>query len=198
MSVNVWNMLDGRRVVLASASPRRRELMKLLTDDFEIMPADIDESADGCDAFEAAEMIARRKCMCITKKLDSDAIVIGCDTVVISPEGELMGKPRNEADALRMLKSLQGAQSWVCSGVCVSFAGKVESFTEKTAVTFYPADDEQLRAYIATGEPMDKAGAYGIQGLGGLLVEKIAGDYNNVVGLPMARLARAIAELLEV
>ena len=136
--------------------------------------------------------------MCIARKLDSDAIVIGCDTVVISPEGELMGKPRDEADALRMLKSLQGAQSWVCSGVCVSFAGKVESFTEKTAVTFYPADDEQLRAYIATGEPMDKAGAYGIQGLGGLLVEKIAGDYNNVVGLPMARLARTIAELLEV
>ena len=198
MSVNVWNMLDGRRVVLASASPRRRELMKLLTDDFEIMPADIDESAEGCGAFEAAEMIARRKCMCIAKKLDSDAIVIGCDTVVISPEGELMCKPRDEADALRMLKSLQGAQSWVCSGVCVSFAGKVESFTEKTAVTFYPADNEQLRAYIATGEPMDKAGAYGIQGLGGLLIEKIAGDYNNVVGLPMARLARTIAELLEV
>lgn len=198
MSVNVWNMLDGRRVVLASASPRRRELMKLLTDDFDIMPADIDESAEGCDAFEAAEMIARRKCMCIAKKLDSDVIVIGCDTVVISPEGELMGKPRDEADALRMLKSLQGAQSWVCSGVCVSFAGKVESFTEKTAVTFYPADDEQLSAYIATGEPTDKAGAYGIQGLGGLLVEKIAGDYNNVVGLPMARLARTIAELLEV
>ncbi len=198
MSVNVWNMLDGRRVVLASASPRRRELIKLLTDDFEIMPADIDESAEGCGAFEAAEMIARRKCMCIAEKLDGDAIVIGCDTVVISPEGELMGKPRDEADALRMLKNLQGAQSWVCSGVCVSIAGKVKSFTEKTAVTFYPADDEQLRAYIKTGEPMDKAGAYGIQGLGGLLVEKIAGDYNNVVGLPMARLARTIAKLLEV
>ena len=152
MSVNVWNMLDGRRVVLASASPRRRELMKLLTDDFKIIPADIDESAEGCGAFEAAEMIARRKCMCIAEKLDGNAVVIGCDTVVISPEGELMGKPRDEADALRMLKSLQGAQSWVCSGVCVSIAGKVESFTEKTAVTFYPADDEQLRAYISTGD----------------------------------------------
>ena len=86
----------------------------------------------------------------------------------------------------------------MCSGVCVSIAGKVESFTEKTAVTFYPADDEQLRAYISTGEPMDKAGAYGIQGFGGLLVEKITGDNNNVVGLPMARLARTIAKLLEV
>lgn len=138
MSVNVWNMLDGRRVVLASASPRRRELMKLLTDDFEIIPADIDESAEGSGAFEAAEMIARRKCMCIAEKLDGNAVVIGCDTVVISPEGELMGKPRDEADALRMLKSLQGAQSWVCSGVCVSIAGKVKSFTEKTAVTFIP------------------------------------------------------------
>ena len=136
MSVNVWNMLDGRRVVLASASPRRRELIKLLTDDFEIMPADIDESAEGCGAFEAAEMIARRKCMCIAEKLDGDVIVIGCDTVVISPEGELMGKPRDEADALRMLKNLQGAQSWVCSGVCISIAGNVKSFTEKTAVTF--------------------------------------------------------------
>ena len=132
--------------------------------------------------------------MCIAEKLDGDVIVIGCDTVVISPEGELMGKPRDEADALRMLKNLQGAQSWVCSGVCVSIAGKVKSFTEKTAVAFYPADDEQLRAYIKTGEPMDKAGAYGVQSLGALRGERIDGDFYNVMGLPVEKLGQCLTK----
>ena len=189
MSVNIWNMLDGRRVVLASASPRRRELMKLLTDDFEIMPADIDESAEGCGAFEAAEMIARRKCMCIAKKLDSDAIVIGCDTVV-DLDGVMLGKPGTADEAAEMIRSLSGRTHLVHTGYAVVSQCFVDVGVETTQVTFRKLTDEDVAVYVASGAPMDKAGAYGIQETD--FVSDVVGSYDNVIGFPTEQINRLL------
>jgi septum formation protein len=198
MPFKVRELMKGKRTVLASASPRRKELMKLLSDDFEIIPSDCDESIpDGAVAFRIAELLAERKCREVAARCmpDSDTVVIGCDTLVLDGALTPMGKPKDDSDALRMLTALQDSVSYVTGGVCVYFRGEFHTFTEKTEVTFYPASEEVLRAYIATGEPGDKAGAYAVQGLGGLLIKRICGDYNNVVGLPAARLARELAEI---
>ncbi len=180
-------------VVLASQSPRRKELLHFLFPDFLVRPADIDETVpSGVDPFLAAELIASKKADAIL----SSGLVIACDTVVII-NGEILGKPGDESDARRMLEKLSGATHDVVSGVALRYKGKKRSFSQRTSVTFCRMTDSDISAYLATGEPFDKAGAYGIQGYGSLFVEKIDGDFFNVVGLPIARLRREILSLIK-
>lgn len=176
-------------IILASGSPRRKELLKMLYADFSVIPADIDETIPmKTDVLQVAEYLAVKKAKAIKSK---GALVIACDTVVIC-DGIILGKPENSHHAFEMLKSLSGKKHSVVTGVCLSLNNKTCSFSEKTEVEFYPLSDSEISSYIMTGEPMDKAGAYGIQGLGGLFVKGINGDFYNVVGLPVARLKREI------
>ena len=182
-------------VILASASPRRRELMKYAAAEFDIRPADIDETVpENTDPMLAAEITACRKAEAVSEKYPEDT-VIGCDTVVIL-DGEIMGKPSDEEHAFQMLKKLSGHTHRVVTGVCIRRGSRVKRFSECTEVEFYPLTDEEIHSYIATGDPMDKAGAYGIQSEGCVLVKGINGDFFNVVGLPVARLKREIGEFL--
>ena len=185
-------------LILASQSPRRAELMKLITDDFRILPSGFDESGV---REEDPVLLVRRLAACkaaFTAPEPGDC-VIGCDTVVVL-DGRVFGKPKGREDAYAMLRALSGRRHTVLSGVCVRKAGEdgrglwERSFECATEVEFYPLSDEEIERYLDTGEPFDKAGAYGIQGKGGLLVRGISGDYNNVVGLPVAGLARLLHE----
>lgn len=181
-------------VILASNSPRRKELLKMLYADFSICPAEIDESkVPELDVSDVAEYLAVKKAKNIK---NNNSLIIACDTVVIL-DGEILGKPENSEDAIKMLSSLSGKTHDVITGVCLWYNNKSFSFSEKTEVEFYPISNEEISAYVMTGEPMDKAGAYGIQGLGGLFVKGIHGDYYNVVGLPIARLKREIKNFLK-
>ncbi len=179
------------RLILASASPRRRELLSLITEDFEIIPSRTDEALpDGMYAAEASEYLARIKCGAVAEKYP-DCCVIGADTLVILGQ-DILGKPKDENDAFHMLKRLSGKTHLVTTGVCVKYGNKTESFTEISEVEFLPLSDEEILNYIRSGEPMDKAGAYGIQEKGALFVKKICGDFNNIVGLPVSRLYRVL------
>lgn len=191
-------MMKNKRntpIILASASPRRKELMKLITEDFRVIPADVDETLPA-DIYpeEAAEYLAEKKCRAVAEE-NTEAVVIGCDTVVIEGK-EILGKPADITDACRMLRTLSGRTHLVITGVCIFYRGEYNKFSEISQVEFYPLSDDEINEYAETGEPRDKAGAYGIQGFGGLLVKSIQGDYNNIVGLPAARLKRALEELL--
>lgn len=180
-------------VILASASPRRQELLKFAVHDFEICPADIDETVPQDIAPEkASEYLAIGKARAVAQAHPED-IIIGCDTVVIL-DGVIMGKPHDEKAAFDMLRSLSGHTHKVITGVCICKNGREKSFSQCTEVDFYPLTDEEIRAYIATGDPMDKAGAYGIQSEGCILVKGIRGDFFNVVGLPVARLRRELED----
>lgn len=190
------------KIILASGSPRRKELLRLIYPDFSVVPSPFDEKSLEAGSFppEAlAEALARRKAEAVFRQTEGDTLVIGGDTVVVSPEGEAMGKPRDAADAARMLRALSGKRHRVASGTGIFWrkdgAEGAHSFRTVTQVTFYPLDAKEIAAYIATGEPFDKAGGYGIQGYGGMLVEKIDGDYWNVVGLPAGRLKRELEAL---
>lgn len=197
MAFKARRLLKNKRVILASQSPRRKELLKLLCDDFEICPAQGDEMIPcGVNSRLAAEALAEAKCREVAEKSGGCAIVIGCDTTVLL-EDEILGKPANKDDAFRMLKSLSGKTHEVVSGTAVYIQGEVTSFSEITRVTFRRLSDEDIMDYIETGESYDKAGAYGIQGLGSLLVDRIEGDYFNVVGLPVSRLAVMLEKLLQ-
>lgn len=177
------------KTILASASPRRQELLKYVTESFEIVPADIDETLPtDIPAEQCAEYLAVQKAKAVAQAYPEDT-VIGCDTIVIC-DGIIFGKPADSDDAGRMLRSLSGKTHKVVTGVCLCMGEKCESFSEVTEVEFYPLSDEEIERYIQTGEPFDKAGAYGIQGQGSVLVKCIHGDFFNVVGLPAARLAR--------
>ena len=181
-------------LILASASPRRQELLRLITDDFAVMPADVDEHDTGDTApEEIPELLAVRKAQALAKQHPDD-VVIGCDTGVFIG-GVMLGKPKDKADALRMLKMLSGKTHKVITGCAVIKGKHTERFSQTTEVTFYPMSDRELRDYIDTGEPMDKAGAYGIQEKGALLVKEIHGDYFNVVGLPVAALSRVLSAI---
>lgn len=198
MYIKARDLLKNKRVVLASKSPRRKELLHLLTDTFEVIPAEGEESAPAdIRAEEVPVYLADLKCREVAERcaIGDNTIVIGCDTVVIQ-DGRVLGKPADEQDALMMLSELAGRSHIVVSGLSVYYRGKFLTGAGVASVTFYPAGEQQLKAYIATGEPMDKAGAYGIQGIGGLLVMGINGDYNSVVGLPVNELARIITELV--
>lgn len=181
-------------ILLASQSPRRRELIGRLKRDVVAISTDADETLpEGVPAVEVPELLAARKAEAAKSRPEADGrVIIAADTVVILG-GVILGKPTDEADARRMLRMLSGAAHTVVTGVCVIAPdGQSVSFREETAVRFCPLSDAEIDAYIATGEPMDKAGAYGIQGDGCMLVEGIVGDYFNVVGLPVSRLGRVL------
>ena len=191
------------KIILASASPRRRELMSLIVSGFEIETADIDERAvedslAGTDAIKVSEELALAKARAVLEHhKDEDVVVIGCDTSVIL-NNEIMGKPEDRADAVRMLTGLSGNTHIVATGVALVTNSKTVSFTDAAEVIFNPLDDYQrvlIERYCETEDPYDKAGAYGIQNGGALLVQGIRGDFFSVVGLPVARLARALSEL---
>ena len=175
------------RVVLASASPRRRELLNLIGIPHEVRPASIDETMRPREAPRRhAERLAREKASAIALR-DPDLITIGADTVVVVNR-KVLGKPADAADAARMLGMLSGREHTVITAVAVSRGRKLRSAIEEVSVRFRRLRDDEIEAYIATGEPMDKAGAYGIQGFGATIVERIEGDYFAVMGLPLVRL----------
>ena len=185
------------RIILASQSPRRRQLLgQLGLEDFTILVPDVDESYDpALSPEEIVSSICRRKARAARDMADDgEAIIIAADTMVFLDDARL-GKPADEADALRMLTALQGRRHTVCTGVTVRRGDEILTESESTDVYFRPAAEAELRGYIRTGEPMDKAGAYGIQGYGALLVEGIRGDYYNVMGLPVCRLGGLLREL---
>jgi septum formation protein len=174
-------------VVLASASPRRRQLLNLIGIAHEVRPADIDETMRVRETPRRhAERLAREKASAIAKR-DPDLITIGADTIVVVNR-KVLGKPRDAGDAARMLALLSGREHVVTTAVAVSRGKKLRSAVEEVRVRFRRLRDDEIEAYIATGEPMDKAGAYGIQGYGATIVERIEGDYFAVMGLPIVRL----------
>ncbi|HEX6058067.1 MAG TPA: Maf family protein [Gemmatimonadaceae bacterium] len=182
------------RIILASASPRRRDLLTLIGIPHEVRPADVDETllpGEGPD--EHAERLARAKATLLASRAP-DALVVGSDTIVVV-DGAILGKPADEADAARMLRTLAGRRHTVHTAVAVARGGRVESGVERVGVTFRPLTDADIASYIATGEPMDKAGAYGIQGYGATIVERIEGDYFAVMGLALGRLVRLMERL---
>lgn len=185
-------------LILASASPRRRELMEKLHTPFVCEPAAAPEVVpDGLPAALVPEHLAAHKAEEVFQKhaaaaSDSDPlIVIGSDTVVLC-NGKILGKPHSRDEAAAMLRLLSGRTHEVLTGVCLRSAEKTVRFTSRTEVEFYPLSEMQITAYIESGEPMDKAGAYGIQGDGALLVKGICGDYYTVMGFPVARIAREL------
>ena len=183
------------KIVLASGSPRRQELLRRIgITEFDIrVPETAERYPEGLSPRQIVEYISREKADAAAKLCTADEIVITADTMVFLDDARL-GKPSDEADALRMLTALQGRHHTVCTGVTVLQGGRAVTGSEETEVIFRPASEKELLAYIATGEPMDKAGAYGIQGMGALLVEKINGDYFNVMGLPVLRLSRMLEQ----
>ncbi|ACS34435.1 Maf-like protein [Thermococcus gammatolerans] len=168
-------------LVLASASPRRREILSRFIRDFHVVPSNAEERCSGTPE-ECAVELARLKAREVYSRVGGT--VIGADTVV-SIDGRVLGKPSDEGEAYRMLKLLSGRVHRVTTGYCIIHEGKEIAGSATTEVKFRELDDELIWAYIRTGEPMDKAGAYGIQGKAGLFVEWIRGDYYNVVGFPM-------------
>jgi|SRR5690242_3426819 septum formation protein len=180
------------RVVLASQSPRRRELLSLVGIPHEVLPANIDESyLPGEVPLGHAERLARTKAETIAAP---DAVTIGSDTIVVV-DGEVLGKPRDDEDAARMLRRLSGRSHIVITGVAVRWRDRTVSAAEQVGVTFRRLSETDIRAYVATGEPMDKAGAYGIQGYGATIVERVDGDYFAVMGLALNRMTRLLEEL---
>ena len=183
------------RIVLASGSPRRQELLNRIgITDFDIRVPQTDEHYPaGLTPAQIVEYISREKADAAAKLCTSEEIVITADTMVFL-DGRRLGKPRDEADALRMLSALQGRHHTVCTGVTVRQGERLLTRAQSTQVWFREAATEELKHYIRSGEPMDKAGAYGVQGLGALLVERIDGDFFNVMGLPVLLLSRMLAE----
>lgn len=176
-------------IILASQSPRRQELLKLITSDFEIKVSNVDETLpDKITPKEAVMYLSKIKAEPFAY---GDDIVIGADTVV-ALDGKILGKPKNEENAKEMLRFLSGRTHSVFTGVTLASGKKTKTFAVETKVKFFELTNEEIDAYIKTKEPFDKAGAYGIQGYGSLLVEKIDGDYFNVVGLPVSTLAREL------
>ena len=196
MNSSALRLPDGLSVVLASASPRRRELLGRMGIAFEVIVSDADESlAAGTPPADGVRTVAERKARAVLPLVTEDTLVIAADTTV-DLDGISLGKPRTEAEALSMLSSLSGRTHAVHTGVAVSYRGRLLTATATTAVTFRSLSEREILDYIATGEPMDKAGAYGIQGEGGALVEAIDGDFDNVVGLPCRLLADLLTEIL--
>lgn len=186
--------LSDVRVVLASGSPRRRQLLDLVGIRHEVQPSDTDETLLSGEIAEAyAERLARAKAASVAEK-NPDAVVIGADTIVVI-DGIVLGKPQDVGDAERMLGMLSGRSHTVMTAVAVSHLGRIASSVEMVDVTFLPIDEEEIRAYVATGEPMDKAGAYGIQGYGATVVRRIDGDYFAVMGLSLVRLVALLREV---
>lgn len=200
--------MKNKKIILASASPRRKELLAQIGIDFEVRPSHAEEVTTGTRPAEIVMELSNLKAEDVFAQLSEDekenVLVIGSDTVV-ALDGEILGKPKDEADARRMLKALQGRSHQVFTGVTLisqETAGNERLpemmhtvFYEETEVLVYPMTDEEIESYIATKEPMDKAGAYGIQGCFAAHIKGINGDYNNVVGLPIGRLYQEMKKL---
>lgn len=176
-------------LILASASPRRKELLSQMGVPFEVIVAETEEIAIGSPR-ELVMKNAREKALAV-QNMHPERMILGSDTVVCV-DGQVLGKPRDEEDAFRMLKSLAGRKHAVYTGVCLLSPGKEDVQCDETQVFFSALSDEEIRRYIATKEPMDKAGAYAIQGQAGMFVEKIHGSFSNVIGLPMALVRRML------
>ena len=199
------------KIILASGSPRRKELLAQAGYDFDVCPSLADEDIDPITPSEYVMLLAKKKADEVTnrliaedvgrraKKLPEQFVVIGADTVV-SLNNRILGKPYDYDDAYNTLNSLSDQTHQVFTGVCLIYvhgrAKTSSSFYEKTDVSFYPVTHDEIVKYLVTGEPFDKAGSYGIQGKGGLFVKEIHGDYNNVVGLPLARMYHEIEDLI--
>ncbi|MBR6510280.1 MAG: septum formation protein Maf [Clostridia bacterium] len=180
-----------KSVILASGSPRRKELLKLLFDDFKIEVSKKDETLPkSISAEKIPEYLSFIKGEDIAKE-NPQSLVISADTIVLL-NGEILGKPKDKTDAFKMLNSLSGNFHFVITGCSLFYNGKYKSFSVKTKVKFYKLNEAEISEYINSHEPYDKAGGYGIQSKGGLFVEFIEGDYNNVVGFPIAELKREI------
>lgn len=180
-------------LILASQSPRRRELLRLMGHPFVIRAADIDETMDPEKApFDEVARVSRLKALAVER--DEEDIVVAADTIVVCGD-RVLGKPRDEEDALRMLRLLSGRDHQVMTGMTVVKGGRAVTVTEVTDIHFRELSDAEIRSYIATGEPMDKAGAYGIQGGAALFAIGLSGDYYNVMGLPVCRLALILRKM---
>ena len=180
-------------IILASASPRRKELLSLFRVPFEIRVADIDETMDPEKSpFDEVARVSRCKALAVARQ--EDDTVIAADTIVVC-EGKVLGKPHSAQEASRMLHLLSGRDHQVMTGVTVVRGQVCKTFTEVTDLHFRDLTDEEIDAYIATGEPMDKAGSYGIQGGAALFCQRLVGDYYNVMGLPVCRLGEVLREM---
>ena len=190
------------KIILASSSPRRRELMAQAGFAFEVLVSEADETIETETPGEMVEVLSERKAAAVAEEIkrqgfaEESVLLVGADTMV-AIDGKKLGKPKDEKGAEEMLEELSGRTHQVYTGVTLirlkkgengSILQESRTFSEGTDVSFYPLTKEEIRSYIATGEPMDKAGAYGIQGKAAVFVKEIKGDYNNVVGLPIARL----------
>ena len=182
------------RVILASASPRRRDLLTMIGIAHEVIPADVDETYRAGEVpREHAERLAREKASALAARAP-EAVIIAADTIVVV-DGDVLGKPQDADEAVRMLRRLAGRAHTVFTAVAVARGAKMLSGVEEVGVTFRPLDDATIRSYVATREPMDKAGAYGIQGYGAAIVERIDGDYFAVMGLAIGRMLALLREL---
>lgn len=183
------------KIILASASPRRKELMELAGYDFEVICADIVEVVpEEAMPQKVVMSLALQKAQAVAAE-HKEAVVIGSDTVV-ALDGKILGKPHSEQEACEMLRSLSGRTHKVFTGVAIVCGGKVKNFFDETDVEFYSLGDDEIKKYVATGEPTDKAGAYGIQGKGSVLVKRINGDFFSVMGLPIAKLYREMSDFV--
>ena len=180
------------KLILASSSPRRRELLTSAGVEFEIMPSDAEEIKSGIPAEELAVKNAEAKALAVYNvSKEKDTFVLGADTIVLI-DGEILGKPRDKADAMRMLTKLNGRTHTVITGWCIVHpGGDIESHKDVSLVRFRENSREKIINYIDTAEPMDKAGSYGIQGIGRTLVAGFSGDLNNIIGLPTSAINRA-------
>lgn len=182
------------KLILASQSPRRKELLGLLGLAFEIKVPCADETMlPGADPAQQVAEVSRRKALATTA--EPEDVIVAADTIVVC-DGEILGKPHSKEDACRMLEMLSGRSHQVMTGVTVRQGDKMESCTEITEVYFRPLSDREIAAYVDSGEPMDKAGAYGIQGGAAIFAEKLCGDYYNVVGLPVCRLTQMLRTMV--
>ncbi len=187
-------MTGDIRVILASRSPRRRELLTLIGIPHQVAPADLDEGIlPGEGVLQHVERLARGKALAIAEDYPA-ATVIGSDTIVVL-DGDILGKPADRQEAARTLRRLSGRTHVVHTAVAVARAGRLVSGVESVEVTFRHLNEDQIAAYVATDEPMDKAGAYGIQGYGAVIVERVNGDYFAVMGLPLGRLVGLLDEV---
>lgn len=183
------------KIILASGSPRRKELLNQVGIDFDVYPADIDETCENTDPASLVMELSEKKALAV-KKHFTNQVILAADTVV-AYLGNILGKPKNEKEAFNMLKSLSGKEHEVYTGVTIiDKNGRVDTFFSCTKVKMFESSDEEIWTYVSTGECMDKAGAYGIQGKGAVLVESIDGDYNNVVGLPVSTVFRKLQKLV--
>ena len=187
------------KTYLASGSPRRRELLTQIGIEYEVLVSEADEDCDITDPAGLVEELSKRKALAVAEKLkasgEKDFIVIGADTVV-ALKGKILGKPADKDDAVKMLKALSGNTHDVYTGVSVIREDDINTFHEQTEVEFFEMSDKEIEEYVATGDPLDKAGAYGIQGFCARYIRGIRGDYNNVVGLPIGRLYQELKKLI--